>query len=701
MKISDTITQMHSLSDIKNKTGYDERHVKILFTKIILFGLTLTFFPPRTAAPECKPYEELVRGFNRIKSHVFIRKINYPTASNLDFAAYDGNPMLYDKPVKKPEKKIKLKSFTDGLTFSGALKNPVMNLRATPLTEEEKDKPLAWKPFIKRAWEVVKDDGLRSLGSKINGYHWSDDKSFPPFQEVTTSYLHHSEQGVELWVKVEFAPWADFLKDISDEDGDGFRELYGKLNTEGMDRDSLAKIFSWVKHEYTAKLLSAQEMIDWAVDLASYWYPTRNTDILDLGPDGTWPDAGTDKKALRELHGLSIVFPLAVIEGKPFSPKEPIYNVFLVDTLTAQNIVQEVEKQSEKVFSAKELDIALSDNFRRNNRTFAEEIYRYGTYKRWEEKNSPFLRSVTAWLVRLPPEQMCLEGEEGWLFFRRSFEYITGGDLMLQPERTNPLPHIVELKNFCQGIGVNLLFIAVPNKEEVYYERIGGSIPLPAIPIVNPYGRKFLSDLQQAGVEVVDLLPAFLKAKNEDSPKAEPLFQKQDTHWSGRGMEIAADLIAERIKEYAWYKAYRDTIGYTIKDTIIIRSGDLTDRLPVERQMLYKPQTLRVRKVYNPDGTPYKPEHIAAPVLLIGDSFTGVFELVDCKSAGIGAHIAYRTRIPVDIITSWGGGPMVRAKMVRLRGKYLDQKRLVVYLMAARDLYNYSQGWDPLGGADP
>jgi len=80
----------------------------------------------------------------------------------------------------------------------------------------------------------------------------------------------------------------------------------------------------------------------------------------------------------------------------------------------------------------------------------------------------------------------------------------------------------------------------------------------------------------------------------------------------------------------------------------------------------------------------------------MGDSFTGVFEIVDCKGAGVGAHIAEKTSLPVDIITSWGGGPLVREKMLRARQKNLSEKRVVVYMMVSRDLYNYSQGWSAL-----
>ena len=104
---------------------------------------------------------------------------------------------------------------------------------------------------------------------------------------------------------------------------------------------------------------------------------------------------------------------------------------------------------------------------------------------------------------------------------------------------------------------------------------------------------------------------------------------------------------------------------------------------------------IKAKRVIMPEGKPYKGIR-NAPVLLIGDSFTGVFELVDCKSAGVGAHIAQKTGLPVDIITSWGGGPPVRNRMVRTRKDYMGYKRAVIYLMVARDLYNYVQGWQDL-----
>ncbi|MBN1760699.1 MAG: hypothetical protein JW863_20390 [Chitinispirillaceae bacterium] len=640
------------------------------------------------------PYQELVPGFKRLKSSVIVRKIDVPTAANLDFAAYDRNPVLHDPPGKKP-KKNPSSIAVNGLTFEGALKFPVKNLGATPLSKEEKDRPMAWKPFNKRSWQVVKDDFLQGVVGRINGYKWADPEVYQPYQEVATIYLHEQEHLPEFWVKIEFAPWVSFVRQLEDEDGDGYRELYGKLNIDAMNADSLAKIVAWVKHDYTVTLLDRQQMTDWITDLASYWYPTRNTDILDLGEDGVWPDKRTKRRIVRELDGLAVTSPLAVVEGKPFSPDRPIYNVYIVETPPETPVAREAPPSTPRS-EAGIAEAVLSDNFRKNSRVFSSEVARYGSYKKWEEANYPFFDGVRSWLLTFPPEQMGLEGNDGWLFFRKSFDYILSGDIGQQALFRNPLPHITELKNYLNSQGVDLLFVAVPNKEEVYYRYLSDSIPAPNVPILTPYGRKFFADLQQAGVEVIDLLPAYLDAREKDSLSGMFLYQKQDTHWTGRGMEIAADLIAGRIREYSWYKRGMDTVAYTLRDTIVQRSGDLADRLPTDRQAVYKPQSIAVRRVFNPDGTPYRGNHIGGPILLIGDSFTGVFELVDCKSAGIGSHIAARCRLPVDIITSWGGGPMVRQKMLRSRGKYLDRKRVVVYLMVARDLYDYSQGWDPL-----
>ncbi len=111
----------------------------------------------------------------------------------------------------------------------------------------------------------------------------------------------------------------------------------------------------------------------------------------------------------------------------------------------------------------------------------------------------------------------------------------------------NPLPHLLEFKEFLSKRTINLLFAVVPDKSEVYFEKLpAAAAPENPLAIVNPYERKFLKDAQDAGLEVIDLLPLFLAAKRDDAKYGEALYQKQDTHWTTRGLEIAAEAIASR-----------------------------------------------------------------------------------------------------------------------------------------------------------
>lgn len=639
------------------------------------------------------PYQELVPNFKCLHSNVMVRKIDSPTLANLDFSAYDRNPVLVDHfdKIKLPKNKTGVK--LDTLSFGNAVLEIKNSLHETPLTENELQSPLAWKPLIKKLWTVVKEDDFQTLSSKVSSFKWSNPEIFQPFQQISTLYLHQTNSSTEFWVKIDFSPWVNFLENVSDEDKDGFLEIYGKLNPDSLNKDSLPMVIDWIREQYCKKILSHQEILDWITDLASYWYPTRNTDILDLSTENRWPFKTTPRHIRKELKGLIIDNPLAVIEGKPFSPQKPIYNVFITDE--KQNTETIVSEEITSVAIKAMLDTSVSQNFIDNQKHFEEELKEYGSYEAWDTECSSLKSKLKEILDTLPESQMGIEGKDGWLFFVKSLQYILGGDITRQAQEKNPLPHLLSFRKYLDSLNINLLFVAVPNKEEVYFEKLlPENIVIPQNQYINPFSRKFLHDLQNAGIEVIDLLPHFLKAKSEDSSFIETVYQKQDTHWSYRGLQIAANLIADRIKKYSWYDSYKEKTEYVLNDTSFKRLGDIVDRLPESRQIQYQPIELKAVHVKTSDGIPYKSLNSSAPLMLIGDSFTGVYESVDCKSAGVGAHIAAKTGMPVDIITSWGGGPLVRKKAMKARHKELGNKRLVIYMMSARDLYNYSQNWE-------
>ena len=636
------------------------------------------------------PYTDLVPKYNRLTSNVMARTIEVPTMAHLDYTAYTANPVLAEQErpkFKKPTAPVVL----DSITFCGKICDVKDRLNQTPLSCGEQQLPLAWRPLVKKLWNVVKDRTFPIVGGAINSYKWADASVYQPYQEVAAAYIHGSGDSVQVWLKIEFSPWVDFLPAVDDEDKDGIKEIYGKLIPGTVPRDSLKKAVAWMRGDYSQRILDRQEMIDWVTDLASYWYPTKNTDVVDMEGKTEWPDNRTEKSVVKTLGGVVIKNPLAVVKGKPFDPKKPIYNVYVVetaDTAAQQKTVDTVVKQTGLVSA----DTARSKNARENDARFVQEKKQYGDYTVWDGKNGPFRKALAAYIAKLPAQQMAFAAKDGWLFFRKSVDYMVCGDLEKQAPDKNPMPPVVAFNEYLKKHGVNMLFVPVPCKEEVYFDKLPADVGTPAVPMLNPYGRKFLADLQADGVEVIDLLPLFLSAKEQDKQAAETLYQQHDTHWTTRGLSIAAAAIAKRIKSYQWYGGLPKTT-FTVVDTMVNRLGDLVDKLPESERPAYEASTIRAQQVRMPDGKPYLGSK-ESPVMLIGDSFTGQFEYIDCKSAGVGAHIAANTGVGVEIITSWGGGPLVRKKAMAARERYLPLKKLVIYMMADRDLYNYKMGWE-------
>lgn len=123
--------------------------------------------------------------------------------------------------------------------------------------------------------------------------------------------------------------------------------------------------------------------------------------------------------------------------------------------------------------------------------------------------------------------------------------------------------------------------------------------------------------------------------------------------------------------------------------------GDLVSRLAPKEQPKYQPDTRVGHRVKLPDGRLYD-DDLESPIVLLGDSFTAVFQRTPCRNAGVSAHIAERIRYPLDLVMSYGGGPGVRKVLLRRGVDDLKKRRLVIWLFTARDMYNYWEDWEPL-----
>jgi alginate O-acetyltransferase complex protein AlgJ len=258
------------------------------------------------------------------------------------------------------------------------------------------------------------------------------------------------------------------------------------------------------------------------------------------------------------------------------------------------------------------------------------------------------------------------------------------------PRDRNPIETIVALRDSLAALGIDFLFVPIPTKQDVYPELVSRATVGKAGGVPQPYLRKVLLDLSERQVETIDLLTLFQEAARAEK---ESLYLRQDTHWSSRGLQTAAGALAERVMSYAWFgEVYPEEIGYATRDTSFAQLGDLYERLPAAARSGLGPETVRGSRVILPDGSLYQ-DSPEAPVLVLGDSYTGVFQLTGCRHAGVTAHLARALGGPVDLIMGWGGGPEAPAKLRRAGPEGLKGKRLVIWMMSARDLFVYPGGW--------
>lgn len=629
-------------------------------------------------------------GYNRLHSHVLVRRIRIPTEANLDFAAYAKNVMLVDPEWKAvhPSARLSLKT----VTFGGMLQDVKPILDFTPLTDAEKAHPMAWTPVLEHLlkWNFEKASGLANSYAAVTGEKWGDTTDLSqPYQEFGNVYIHGKGNVKEVWVELEFKPWLNsYLDGILDQDHDGYPEVVARLDSRVFTQEMLEQITG----DYSTRLLGEPQVIDWSRNLASRWYPSYNTDLLPLKAGSAWPYEDTPDASKKEMAGVWVANPLFILQGHPFA--DTLYNVFEVEGMGSAK--PETEKRKEGKPVARGLDKGLTQRLEAITARIDKENAAYGSgdWAKWTSRLGRFQGDVKAFSAQEPQAVLGLMAADKFLVFRREIEYLLAPDFAAPGAPASPVPAIAGFKDYLAAQGIDFLFVPIPTKLDIYPEYLAPKTDTLPGGIPQPLLRKLIKDLAEARVETLDLMEPFLKLKAASESGKRMLYQRQDTHWTTVGLETAAQLVGERIKNYTWFDSlYRNKRDYKVRDTVFENLGDIQARLPDAKKGQVAPESLIGRQVSDANGL-YEDSDSSA-VLILGDSYTGVYQTVGCRHAGVTAHLARSLGGPVDLIMGWGGGPEAPGKLKKRGEEYLHSKRLVVWMMSARDLFVYPGGWNP------
>ena len=546
-----------------------------------------------------------------------VRVVEKPTLAALDFAAYFSNPIRLAGMDEKPE------NYTGKMANAKLAEFPFPMLDS--LSEDEPDAvagvaPIAWEPFAKILYAQTGDETLSKTLNEIEAVKWDEPDVFRAFQTVSRLWgvpgTGENQGKIEWWAEVMPAAWT------------GRAPFYGKLKV--VSGGESAEVLNY----YMTAEMNSEEAMNWARTLSSYWYPTLNTDLEQHTPGAIWENSSANR-------------PFAVMRGNPMG--KPMWVAFEVPAFRLTDEQLRAAAVADSLAAAGEVVPV--------NRTLDTSSYaRLETLASMENScpatpaTKKFREALKKKLAKLPKEQNAW-ADNGMLWFRRNANYLVADKISGQDSLHNPLPRMIELKQYLDSMNVQLLVVPVPVKEEIYADKLVKGTP--ADLCVNVNGREFI-----------------------------------------REMLAAMEQLASRVTQYSWYADANPQPGSLVmKDTVVLREGDLVAHLPDKEKSKYAADTLAGMKIYKGDKS-YKGGK-NAPILLMGDSFTGVFESVDQKSGGPGSLLAYATGLDVQVLTSWGGGPGVRARLKKMKKDMLS-KRLVIYMMTARDYWQSPMEWDGL-----
>lgn len=288
-----------------------------------------------------------------------------------------------------------------------------------------------------------------------------------------------------------------------------------------------------------------------------------------------------------------------------------------------------------------------------------------------------------------PGEKVVLGSGAGrWLFYRQDVEFLVQPSPLdvRSAKLDNPIQAILKFREQLKAKGVELLVVITPGKPSIYPERLTGVDGLK----LAGHGKAILDSLTKLGLNTVDLYTPLLAAKVDDASLG-ALYLDDDTHWTPRGAELAAGEIAKKVNamvDAGMIDIGEPSMDYVVSDSLADRMGDIG-----EMSGLNKFNVFKVQQVTGHVVTPFKDDFRKSKILILGDSFSRIYQTDAPVNAGWIAHFAKNISRPVASIVSDGGAStLVREKLARKAG-VLKGKKLLIWEFVERDLRFGAEGW--------
>ena len=318
-----------------------------------------------------------------------------------------------------------------------------------------------------------------------------------------------------------------------------------------------------------------------------------------------------------------------------------------------------------------------------------------------------------------PEWKNCAKRPGRWLFYRQDVEFLVQPSPLdvRSAKLDNPVQAILRFRDQLKAKGIELLVVVVPGKPSIYPERLS-RLALDSGRVTS-HGKAILDSLSNLGLYTVDLYTPLLAAKKYDE-RFGPLYLDDDTHWTPRGAELAAAVIAGSVLQLnaaGVIDLGSEALRYVPVDSSADRMGDIGEMSGLNKFDVFKVQQVTGHVVYqqamderilasrlldvhdsvaleiDTTKTPFKDDFRKSKILILGDSFSRIYQTDAPVNAGWIAHFARNISRPVSSIVSDGGAStLVREKLARKAG-VLKGKKLLIWEFVERDLRFGAEGW--------
>lgn len=186
------------------------------------------------------------------------------------------------------------------------------------------------------------------------------------------------------------------------------------------------------------------------------------------------------------------------------------------------------------------------------------------------------------------PRRDVILGQDGWLFLRT--DHVLEDFMGLRRKTQEGLAVIANTlenrQDWLAGQGIRYLFVPIPNKIQVYPEKLPTRFQMAGGEQVYSQITGYLSRYAQ-DVPLVHLLPVFLREKENHQ-----IYYKSDTHWNEQGAFIAYEQIIAHLSQ--WFPELKPIPQSAMLRGTRIHQGDLAEILHLEKLRLEEAPSLHI-----------------------------------------------------------------------------------------------------------